>query len=110
MKSKTLIYEIERPSEMGAGIRGYNETVLVTVDSGELGGEPGEFAEYIRDALKEWHDGAGVSPAKVIEDTIVLTQDTNQSQLQLAFEYGFRECEKGSNLQMALANYHQAKK
>ena len=34
------------------------------VDSGDPGGEPGEFAEALRQFLAEWFDGAGVVELK----------------------------------------------
>jgi len=48
------------PGEMSAGIIGFNDTITVIVDSGDPGGEPGEFEEYIREMLNEWYDGGSV--------------------------------------------------
>lgn len=55
-----LIYEIYHPGEHAAGIVGFSDTIEITVESGDPGGEPGEFAEFMRYSLHEWYDGAGV--------------------------------------------------
>lgn len=59
-KPMTLQFEVNMPSELAAGLRGFTDTVTVTVESGDPTGEPGEFAQYMRDCLAEWFDGAGV--------------------------------------------------
>ena len=64
MQPKTFKYKVDMPSEYAAGIMGFNDTVLVTIDSGDPGGdETGEdsFKEYIRQSLSEWYDGAKIS-------------------------------------------------
>lgn len=58
-----LEFHIEHPGEEGAGIRSYHDKVTILVDSGDPGGEEsGEdsFTEFMRRALSEWFDGAGV--------------------------------------------------
>lgn len=60
-------YEIDSPDELDAGLHGFSDEVTVIVDSGEPGGDPtGEdsFEEYMRQALIEWYDGAGVTLKK----------------------------------------------
>ena len=54
-------YDIIVPSEYSAGIRGYSDTVIINIDSGDPGGEPGEFQEFMRQALLEWYDGGNVT-------------------------------------------------
>ena len=54
-------YEIENPGEYEAGIPGFTDTVTIKVSSGDPGGEAGEFADFMRQALSEWYDGAIVS-------------------------------------------------
>jgi hypothetical protein len=62
-----LTFDIEHPSELSAGLRGYSERVTVTVDSGDDGAGPGVFAEYMRKSLSQWFDGAavGLRPANL---------------------------------------------
>ena len=54
-------YYIEHPGELGAGIHSYTEEVTVSIGSGDPGGEYGEFAEFFRDCLAQWFDGAAVT-------------------------------------------------
>lgn len=54
-----LEYQIENPGEMSAGLYPYSETVTIAVGS-DAGGEPGEFAEFMRLCLEEWFDGSAV--------------------------------------------------
>jgi len=70
---KTLIFEIDSPQELSAGLRGFTDTITITVDSGDAGGEEGEFEKYIQNALLEWYDGATVTPVfelKHLEDGV----------------------------------------
>jgi|GEM_PF-3122706 len=60
MKQLCFKFEVCMPGEMSAGIIGFNDTITVIVDSGDPGGEPGEFEEYIREMLNEWYDGGSV--------------------------------------------------
>jgi len=60
MKPLQLRFNIYVPGEKAAGIIGFEDTVVVTVNSGDPGGEPGEFEEHIRGALIEWYDGGNV--------------------------------------------------
>ena len=58
---KRFQFNVEHPGEPGAGIRAYSDRVSVEVESGETGGEGGEFEGEVRDFLAEWFDGAGVT-------------------------------------------------
>ncbi|MGF6996875.1 hypothetical protein [Paraburkholderia sp. GAS32] len=59
-KPMSLAFNVDMPSDMSAGRLGFTDAVTVTVASGDPGGEAGEFAQYMRDCLAEWFDGAGV--------------------------------------------------
>lgn len=59
--SRKFKFEIRVPSELSAGIRGFNDEVVVEVDSGDPGGVEGEFSEHMIGALREWYDGASVT-------------------------------------------------
>ena len=59
-----LTFDIYFPGEFAAGLNSYTETVKIAVESGDPGGEPGEFAEHVRKALAEWFDGARVALGK----------------------------------------------
>lgn len=52
---------VDHPEELGAGIRGFNDVVTISVASGNPGGEQGEFEEFMKDCLAEWYDGASVT-------------------------------------------------
>lgn len=54
-------FYVSHPGEPGAGIRSYSDEILVTVQSGDPGGDPGEFPEWMRQAIAEWCDGAKVT-------------------------------------------------
>jgi len=53
-------FYIEHSGEQNAGINPYSETITMGAESGDYGGEPGEFEEYIKQTLAEWYDGATV--------------------------------------------------
>jgi len=55
-----IAFEIRHPGELNAGIQSYTDTIVVTVASGDAGGNPGEFEEHIKGCLKDWFDGAKV--------------------------------------------------
>ena len=63
----TLTFDVEHPGELQAGIRAYSDRVTVTVDSGDPGGDPGEFETFIQESLSQWFDGAaiGLRPANL---------------------------------------------
>lgn len=58
--SKVFEFEIVHPGEEDAGVFAYSEKVKVSVESGDPGGEDGEFQEHMRDAIAAWFDRAGV--------------------------------------------------
>jgi len=62
-------FEIDSQGEDAAGIRGFTESITLDVESGDPGGESGQFAEFMREALADWFDGATVE-----------IRDTRQSQ------------------------------
>ena len=55
-----LVFDVDFCGEPAAGLYSYHETVTILVESGDPGGEEGEFAQFMRDTLAEWFDGAGV--------------------------------------------------
>lgn len=57
----TLHFQITHPGELAAGIRSYTERVSITVESGNPGGDAGEFFAFMRDSLADWFDGARVA-------------------------------------------------
>lgn len=60
VKPCAFVYDINEPGERGAGINPFSDTIKIIVDSGNPGGEDGEFAEFMREALAEWYDSASV--------------------------------------------------
>ncbi len=58
---KELYFTIVHPSETAAGLLGYSEEITIIIDSGNPGGEPGEFEAYMCGCLAEWFDGAAVT-------------------------------------------------
>lgn len=60
MKKATYKYYIHQPPEYSAGMVGFDDEVSITVDSGDPGGEEGEFAEFMWQVLSDWYDGATV--------------------------------------------------
>lgn len=59
-----LTFDVTHTGEPGAGLTAYSDTVVVALESGEPGGEPGEFEKYMRDCIAEWFDGAKVEERK----------------------------------------------
>lgn len=59
VKMKLLFY-VNHPGEIGAGIYGFTDMIKIEIESGDPGGEEGEFAEFMREYLSEWFDGAKV--------------------------------------------------
>jgi len=57
-KPVSLRFEIYFRGEPGAGLPPYSEVVTMHCESGEWGGSPVEFEEYMRCCLKQWYDGA----------------------------------------------------
>ncbi|HET6456304.1 MAG TPA: hypothetical protein VFI02_18005 [Armatimonadota bacterium] len=64
MEPKTFIFDVDFPGEPGAGLRGFTDTVRVTVESGDPSGDvEGEdsFQTFMLQALREWYDGPEVA-------------------------------------------------
>ena len=57
---KKYCFDIEFYSDHDAGLRGFTDKVIVSVESGDPGGDPGEFEVYMEKALSTWFDGAFV--------------------------------------------------
>lgn len=55
-----ISYDIYHHGERSAGINAFEDTVIIQIDSGDPGGEDGEFAEFMRQSLADWFDGAKV--------------------------------------------------
>lgn len=53
------MYVFKAP-DPSAGEWGFSDNVTVMVSSGNPGGVPGEFEEYMRNVISEWYDGARV--------------------------------------------------
>lgn len=70
MPSKTYTFNITVPGEYEAGINGFTDTIKILVESGEPGGDSGEFEEHIQSCLKEWYDGGDVSLQKIPERVV----------------------------------------
>lgn len=60
ISTKDYKFTVVCPGEIGAGLRSYTEEVTISVESGDPGGDPGEFEAFLKDCLTEWFDGAGV--------------------------------------------------
>lgn len=59
--AKKYVFDVYMPDEPMAGLSGFTDTISVTVESGDPGGEPGEFGDCIKQALREWYDGAKIT-------------------------------------------------
>ena len=60
---KTYTFDVYHPGERAAGIIGFSDTITITVESGDPGGDDsGEhsFQEFMLTFLREWYDGATV--------------------------------------------------
>lgn len=62
--SRVIVFDVCVPGDYAAGIRGFSDTVTITVDSGDPGGEPGEFEAHIRQALVEWYESGDKAVAQ----------------------------------------------
>lgn len=58
---KTIKFYVDFPGDSSAGMLSCNDDLTISCDSGDFGGEPGEFAAYIQESLGEWYDGASVT-------------------------------------------------
>lgn len=50
------VFEINHPGEPGAGILAFSDKVTVIIESGNPGGEQGEFEALMQMFLNEWYD------------------------------------------------------
>ena len=57
---KEYCFGIYCPVDVAAGLRSYGDTVTISIESGDPGGDPGEFETYIKEILSDWFDGARV--------------------------------------------------
>lgn len=64
MKPMSITYDVFFPGDKNAGLHAFGDTVTVTIASGDPGGEPDEFAEWMLQSLREWFDIAGVQIRK----------------------------------------------
>ena len=56
--SASVLFEVNSSGEIEAGLRPFNDSVTVSCESGQWGGAPGEFEEYMKDCLSEWYDAS----------------------------------------------------
>jgi len=63
MKPKTYTFYIDMPSDMSAGLHGFTDKLTIILESGDPGGEEGEFETFMRECLNEWYEGASVMGA-----------------------------------------------
>ena len=60
---KKLIFEVSGINDPAAGVVTYGDTITVTVESGDPGGEKGEFEAEITGFLADWYDAVVVQHA-----------------------------------------------
>ena len=61
-------YSIDFPGDESAGMLPFCDDIEVIVESGNPGGENGEFEDFIRQALEQWYDGPWVELVSVKEE------------------------------------------
>lgn len=54
---KRITFEIETHDEPAAGITGTYDQIQTEVESGDPGGEPGEFEDFMKESLSVWYGG-----------------------------------------------------
>jgi len=54
-------FQIYSSGEPNAGLAGVCDKVTIIVESGDPGGEPGEFSDFICQSLSDWYNGAAVT-------------------------------------------------
>lgn len=59
-KPLELVFKVNIPPDYSSGLNGVYDTIKVVVDSGDPGGEPGEFTEFMLGCLKDWYDTPNV--------------------------------------------------
>ena len=63
---KEYKFFINMPEDYSAGMNGFTDVVTISFESGDPGGDDGEFEDWALGWLPEWYDGARVS---LIDDT-----------------------------------------
>lgn len=58
--TRGFTFSVEHSGESGAGIHPFSDVVHISIDSGDPGGDIGEFEGHMLAALREWYDGACV--------------------------------------------------
>ena len=56
MEPRKWIVEIDSPQDLDAGIIGFTDTIVITVDSGDPGGAKSDFGTFLIDMFLEWYD------------------------------------------------------
>jgi hypothetical protein len=56
-----LHFVVVSDGDKSAGMNAFTDDVFVKVSSGDPGGDPGEFTEYVRQCLSNWYDGAAIT-------------------------------------------------
>jgi len=56
-----LAFDVHFFGDEDAGMRPFSDYIIVQLESGDPGGEEGEFPSYIKNCLKDWYDGAKVT-------------------------------------------------
>lgn len=57
----TCRFDINHPGDAAAGFAPYTDVVRITVESGDPGGDPGQFVDFMHKCLEDWYEGAVVS-------------------------------------------------
>jgi hypothetical protein len=70
MNKGEFVFVINHSGEHAAGILPFSDSITIHVTSGDPGGEDGEFEDFMRNALKEWYDGAGVETLSEFEERL----------------------------------------
>lgn len=60
MLGKKFVFEILNQGGINAGLCSFTDTIIVFVGSGNPGGNPGQFEEYMKNCLSDWFNGANV--------------------------------------------------
>jgi hypothetical protein len=76
MNKGEFVFVVEHSGERGAGILPFSDTITIQVASGDLGGDDGEFEEFMRGTLKEWYDGAAVYTDKEYQGMLQADHDS----------------------------------
>lgn len=58
--AKAFRFVVGHGGDKAAGFRPYSDEIVVTIASGDPGGEAGEFEEVMQEHIANWYDGATV--------------------------------------------------